>query len=330
VAGGHELCDTVVEFARTGVCYDGHLPGRCTDRLLRALPGSLADEKGAGHVFPFDFVTRSVTDAFLYRQYERARLYRDTGYCMGEKCRRCGACVDADERSAIVRRPRVPPIAATDVSIVAGLTREKARLPVLYVRARLPPFFGRTTPQWTGVCLLRLLLKARPDLIEDVLTVDDAVFGTGEAGDRFPILAGETVLAVKGWDPDALRVEFAGRIETDGGVEFGAPVQDFIPGRFQQAEIEFHQPAGSAETWVRSIREQGCVFTLRRDGTDRFLDIPRGKRSAGIVAARIREDDAGLKVCVTATPRLACRALLDRVEQDGGPVRAVCRRLTLT
>lgn len=339
-ACGHEMARIVAELAAEGVCYDVQLAPAVAERLRRGLPDAAVAEKPADARFAFDFVTRVVGPEFLYRQFTRAKAMRDTGYCLGEKCLRCGACVCADERKAVTARPRVPRVSREQVGQLDRLTRNKARMPTLHLRATLPRCFGGAGHQWAGAALMRLILSARPELTGVLLSVEDAVFGSKELRERFPAMAGETVIGVRGWDSEALTLALAGLrarwtgngASEEAGVELcvGEAVEPFTPGRFKSATVEIEtggEVNAVADTLCDWLRAGKFAFTRRRDGAAWVLDVAPARQKAGLVAGRIEGRGRTVTAALAVNPRFDAVRCLDAL---GGVEAAslVCRKLT--
>jgi radical SAM superfamily enzyme YgiQ (UPF0313 family) len=338
-AGGHELAEVVAQLAGEGFCFDGSLLASCADRLRGTLSDATAGEKGADAKFPFGFVQRVVPDTFLYRQFQRAKAMRDTGYCLGQKCQKCGACVSADERTAIVKRKRAPAVRKEQAEALDNLTRRKSSLPTIYFRARLSSAFGGVGPEWAGAALMRLILTARPALADTLLSVEDALFGDADLRERFPIMSGETAIGVRGWDSEALTRELRGcRFAARGAMEscvsrsgigndsggrnvhtfrskeedddfvlsIGDVVEPFVPGRFKSASLALEWPgdvSAATDALCAWLKAEKFAFTRRRDGQAWALDVAPARQKSGLIGGRIEELDGKVRVTLPVGPR---------------------------
>jgi ferredoxin len=344
VAAGHELTEVVVQLAKDGVCYDGQLAPETAERLHRALrPGKdearpvVFSEKTVDAQFPFGFVERVVSDSFLYRQFQRSKAMRDTGYCLGQKCQRCGACVSASERTAILKRPRGPIVRRDQVETLDELTRKKSGLPTIYFRARLPATFSGVGPEWAGAVLMRILLTARPGLTEVLLSVEDALFGHQELRKKFPIMPGETVIGVRGWDAGALARELAGLSVSNGAcgeLTVGEAVELFSPGRFKSAVLTFELSGDlvvATDALCKRLREEEFAFTRRRDGGAWVLDVAPARRKAGLIAGRVEEKNGTVRAKLMVNQRFDATGCVVAVQEESSMVVTItCGELVLS
>jgi hypothetical protein len=327
-AGDHRLAPIVAALAADGWLYDGSPPDAYARRLQEALAAAglldaaFAQPKPRGHRFPFDFLDSPVGADFLWRQYEAAAAARDTGYCLGDTCRTCGACADDAARGSLARHPRVPDMPASAAAEAAALVRAKQRLPPLFLRVRLDPSFSLAAPEWTSARLLQLLLAACPEEADNVLSVEEALFTAPATRERFPVPAGETVVAVKAWDPSRVAWPPAER------------VSPFVPGAFAAAawQVLTALPPQAAENalaaWLRAAR---LPFTLRRepDGAARFDPAPAALRKGIVLAAACRADGGRTCVSLTLAPKADLLALLRELPPIVEHGAVTCTRLTL-
>lgn len=338
-AADYRSAPVVVALAREGFHYDGRLPATYAARLEAnlAAAGLLSPSRCAAkpqtHEFPFAFVQTPVSPGFLFAQYEAALQAHDRGYCLGDSCRQCGACVTPAERAALVRQPRVPEVPRAAVAAVSELTRAKQRLQPVFRTVRLGPEFAGRGAAWVSARLLQAYLTARPQEVENVLSIDEWLFtGTESAGERFPLPAGETVVAVRAWRPDAVPpVPAPG--EAASGVVWLGSVEACEPGGFAAATWRLEVPGGArvasraVETWLRSAH---LAFTLRRDGDTSYFELaPAARRKRVVSAVVCRPAGSGAEVLITFHPKANLRALVASLESACGPVLATCIVCTL-
>ncbi len=336
VAGGYGLADVVAQLAREGTCFHGGLPAACAERLRNALTGDELGEKGMDARFPFAFVARAVPDVFLFQQFQRAKAMRDTGYCLGESCRSCGACASSDERAAIVRRRRAPAVRGEQVEALDSLTRRKAALPTLYFRARLPSAFGDAGVEWAGAALMRLILTARPCLVDVLLSCEEALFSHGNLNEKFAIMAGESVIGVRGWDAGLLTRELDGLRSGDavwGDTAIGPRIESHEPGRFLSAVLVVERAGALGEVtdrlcdWLKAAK---LAHTRRRDGAAWSLDVAPARRKAGLISGRVEEGQGQVRVVLGVGPRFNAAACMDALRGGGaGRLTVACRDLIL-
>jgi hypothetical protein len=166
--------------------------------------------------------------------------------------------------------------------------------------------------------------------------VEDALFGSRQLNERFPVMAGETVLAVRGWDSDRLIHALSGRsvdLKGWGTLVLGKAIESFTPGRFSTAVIEMRvnadvtPVADSLCGWLSAAKH---AFTSRRDGPCWILDVAPARRKSGLVAGRVEPRDGSAMVTLTVGPRFDARGWAG--SPDRGRWRAAtvtCRSVTL-
>jgi hypothetical protein len=332
-AADYRVAPLVVALARAGFHYDGRLPPTYADRLGNALAAAglwtaaSVAPKPRTHEFPFAFVRTPVTPDFLYAQYEATLAASDRGYCLGDACQGCGACSTPAERAGLTTHPRAPQVPRTAVAKVGELTRAKQRLPAVYRRVRLSAEFAGRGPAWVSARLLQAYLAARPEEVENVLSIDEWLFtGTAAARARFPQPAGLTVVALRAWRPEAIPERL------DGGdaaaVTWLGAIEACETGGF--AAASWHLAVAGAlgpvaavtEAWLRAAH---LAFTLRRDGAaSRFELAPAARRKRIVSALSCRPTAAGVELELALHPKADLRALITALERACGPVVATC------
>ncbi|MFZ4394904.1 MAG: radical SAM protein [Kiritimatiellia bacterium] len=324
-AGDYRLAPLIVELAREGRYYDGETTAEYAQRLQAGmLAAGLWDEawlaeKPAAHRFPFAFVATAVSPKFLWKRYEKARACRDAGYCLGDTCRVCGACRDKAERRVLTSRARSPEIPLGAAAGVDTLVRDKQRLPLLYCRVRLGAAFAQASSEYTSALLLQLLLARLPEEVDNLLAVDEALFASPDTRDRFPIPAGETVVALKAWDAPRLAAKLQ-TCATDPQLEMREVLSSYTPGRFTSATWQVScgaKPAVLEAAVVAWLKDVHLPFTLRRMGAGVALELaPAALRKGFVLAAGCRADGAGSLAELTITPKADLFALLRKLPAD--------------
>ena len=324
-AGDYRLAPIVVALAREGQLYDGESSVDYAQRLQSAMTAagvwdeSFVQAKSATHQFPFNFVNTPVTPAFLLKQFKKACAHRDTGYCLGEKCLVCGACQTPVERKALTRRERVPAIPDGTAGTVDRLVRDKQRLRPLYGRVRLGASFAQSSAVWTSARLMQFLLAAMPEETDNLLSVDEALFTAPDNRDRFPVPAGETVVALKAWDVRRLEERIRGCAALHPSADFAIIelLPAFTPGQFVAATWQVAsdaKPALTEATVVAWLKEAHLPFTLRRLESGACFELAPAARRKGIVLAIACHGAAGgSRTEMTITPKADLFALLRRL-----------------
>jgi hypothetical protein len=274
-ACGHEHADAVVALACNGLSYHG--PWHEQEATL--LQSALQADTWHGHFVrdphtsAFPFVARAVSDAHLLKRWDEARQFIDSGYCLGAACSGCGACANAEERRAITGHSRAPGIPPAAIETVARIEAEKRRLQPAYLRAVLPDDFAGHTSAWVAARLMQTVLTRHPELVDNVLAIEECLFSSGDNEARLAIPAGETVVSLKAWNASAAQAVLAGP-----GAPFGvAPQQTpFAPGAFVRAAWQIftaaapREAARTASAWLSDLR---LPHTLRRNGDAWQLDL---------------------------------------------------------
>lgn len=281
--GGNWLLAPLLALAEQGHCYDLALtPGYWT--ALREWlvahgqwTASWLEEKGPDAPCPLDFGLSAVTPEFLYRQYQQARAAVDEGYCLGAagragQCLGCAACADADERRALLTH-RITPPPSSYWQTLPQLMQTKWRLKPVYVRMRVPDFAMWTAPEWRNAWALRTLLAAEPALEETLLAARESLFTVREQQSRWGALGGETIFALKAWDPEALAAQVSARVSPD---VLGL-AERFTPGTFQTARVHLTLPAELFPAAALRLRDflRGAYLpvNLRRAGESLQLEL---------------------------------------------------------
>lgn len=320
VAADYRIAPVIATLAQEGWIYDGETTGAYADRLRESLPAAgidlaaLVQPKPADYEFPFDFVATPVKNAFLFRQFESAKRQRDAGTCLGDTCRKCGACLDADERRGQTKHPAVPEIPPETAGEVDALTRAKQRLHPVFCRVSLGPAFALTAPSWTGARLMQILLARLPSEIDNLLSAEEALFAAPSNRERFSIPSGDTVVALKAWDAPRLLAALDGIADLGDACVLGKRLTAYAPGQFREAswQVVTPLPPPQAEQALAAwLREAHLPFSLRRQPDGARLELaPAGLRKRSVLSASVTPHEAGSKVTVSFTPKANLLSLL--------------------
>jgi hypothetical protein len=243
----------------------------------------LLDEKPADASFPLAFVRSNVSRRFLYRQYQQAKAGIDDGYCLGDetgagRCLACGACPDDAGRSATLGH-RINPPPEGYLRDLEKMMTTKWRLQPIYVRVRLPPVVAGGTTEWMNAWVLKGLLEACPELLDNLLTARESLFTVGDNQERLGPFYGETVCALTGWDVQrAADMLVALPRQAVSGLEILSTVEGFSAGVFERATLSFvlvqdHFPE-AGRMLVEFLRANYVPCNLRRAGSGYVLDLP--------------------------------------------------------
>jgi hypothetical protein len=135
-----------------------------------------------------------------------------------------------------------------------------------YRRVRLGTEFANRGSEWVSARLLQVYLAARPEDVDNVLSIDEWLFtGTAAARERFPQPAGMTVVALRAWRPEALP-DHLGDAAT--ALAWLGAVESCEPGGFAVATWRLAMAgtvgaaSAAADAWLRAAH---LAFTLRRE-----------------------------------------------------------------
>jgi len=300
-ACGHEDTPAVVKLASEGLSYHGPwLPAEAA-KLQAVLAVQMEPSQ------PFPFVQRPVTLEFLKKRWEEACDYRDNGYCLGSTCSACGACSTPEETRGIVRHSRAQRISESDIEDVSSLESSKRRLPLLYCVVTLPESCAGLQPATLNAALMRELLSHHPELMENLLSVEEALFSVGENEDRFVIPCGQTVVAFRAWDRKALQ-----RALADAAPLIGAEVPEgFQPGVFSRASCVLHTsltPRVAAESGSKWLKDLHLAHTLCKAGEGWRLDLaPAALKKKMLYTCSLNPIEGGTCITLEFSSKLSLR-----------------------
>lgn len=316
--GGYWLHEPLIALARRGPYRPERLPREYWEGLRTWMEErghwdkAFLGEKGPDYPFPLGFVQSDIPPEFLYRQYQEARAGLDRGYCLGStegpgRCLGCGACPDEGHRRAILHhRISVPELGPYLAELRALVSRKRSLRPVYY-RIRTDGALSGTLPEFLNAFVFRRLLAAVPDLVENLLTVRESLFTVSPNNRQFPTLGGETVFALRAWDPEELRRALAGLSDLGEGVAVIGPVEAFAPGVFAAARLEAVLPLPFAEgraALERYLRASYVPFSLRREGEGYRLEVPpKGAKKRVLFGGWLAPDPEGFRAELEFGPK---------------------------
>ncbi|HQE91660.1 MAG TPA: radical SAM protein [Anaerolineae bacterium] len=280
--GGYWLHAPVLALAQQGYCYDIALTPGYWNALRRWMEehgqwnAGFLGEKGMDYPFPLDFVHADVTPRFLYDQYRQALAGADDGYCLGSQCLACGACTDAEQRRAITGHAMHHPGGAY-LRELEDVMRVKWRLKPVYARVWLPPEVAGRDPAWLNAWMMRVWLAQYPDLLDNLLSVEESLFTTKDHRRRFANLYGKTVFALKAWDASKL----VAVLNEEGPAyrrRFLGWVEGFVPGMFARMELTLTLPSShfpdAGPQMRRVLQAAYAPVNIRRAGEGYAFEIP--------------------------------------------------------
>jgi hypothetical protein len=303
-ACGHEDAHAIVKLASEGLSYHGPWQASEASKLLAVV------EMPTGERNPFPFVKRTVAAPFLKQRWKDACEYRDKGYCLGETCFACGACSNPEEQGSLVSHPRVQDISDDDIKFLARMDAAKRQLVPLYRSVTLPDAYSGHQSAYVNAELMRHLLRHHPDLMDNLLSVEEALFTAGDNDERFPVPSGQTVVAFRAWDRKAL-VDTLAAAAPLIGKEVAA---GFQPGAFSKASCFLHTAllprdvAQSASKWLNSLH---LPHTLCRAGEGWRLDLSSAALKKKVMyACAMHPIEGGTRVSLDFSSKFALREWL--------------------
>jgi radical SAM superfamily enzyme YgiQ (UPF0313 family) len=387
--GGHWLADAVVDLAREGYSFGRSLSADATlaegywPRLRAWMarrgywaegderdpavppPDTLLGEKTPAYTFAFDWVRPAISPEFLYRQYCEARAAtgaEDGGYCLGEHCLGCGACLGAEQRAedrvradAVLRaaitehRIRTPEAGQAYLAALRDVMARKRRLRPFYVRIWLEPWLAGVRPETLNAFVFRGLLDGRPELVENLLAVRESLFTVRPNDQRYPAMSGETVFALRAWDAAAVQravaetaapfLPAAAEMAAPEGFRILGPAEGFRPGEFTRLGLDVHLPARHfpepRRTLEAYLRQAYLPYSLRRQGERRagrghrrydFWVPPKGVKKKVILGGYFELGDEGFTARFDVGPRFDLGAFFQAFgDQHGVPARDLFR-----
>jgi hypothetical protein len=253
---------------------------------------------------------------------------RDRGYCLGSSqepgtCLGCGACANAAEREALTHHQLSLPEQGPYLSKLQAAVGRKRRLPPTYWRVRLDPWLGGVLPAYLNAYLFREILACCPGLVDNLLSVRESLFTVKPNEKRFPVMGGETVLALKAWDVDALRARLLPAIEppVPAGFEILGPAEHFTPGTFTQMRLQVHLPAAAfpepRRALDRYLRRVYVPYSLRREEEAGYrFDVPKkGLKKKLLLGGILEEREDGFYTTMDVGWKFDLMAFLAEFEE---------------
>lgn len=344
--GGYWLVGPLVARAQEGDFYDGRLPRGYWEHLRGWMEraglwnDAFLGEKGPDAPFPLEFVQTDIPADFLYRQYQEARAGLDRGYCLGDAtgpghCQGCGACPDEEHQRAILHhRTRVPDLGPYRTQLQETVGRKRRLRPLAY-RFRTDASLSGVHPAFLNAFVFRRILAGGPELVDNLLSVREALFTVPPNHHRFPSLGGETVFALRAWDTDALREALNALSDLGDGVEVLGPVEAFTPGAFASAHLRLSlpRPLPAARAALEGYLRQAYIpFSLRREDAGYTVEIPpRGRKKKVLFGGRLEVFPETTLLTLEIGPKFDLLALLRMAGCDlrAGDGRAEVLRVEL-
>ncbi len=166
---GFECFEVISGFAESGGYFDGeHIIGDKNALIssLRAASGDgLYNSKDENFVFPFEKVKGTPDKSFLWRMYNEARNFKDSGYCFEGKggCIGCGGCDDRKLSS-------LPVVSEEDIKKLEKTVERKKKPEVVKAVVTIKEEGRFLTPEAKCAFIGRAILGQIPSLAKDYLS----------------------------------------------------------------------------------------------------------------------------------------------------------------
>ena len=166
---GFECFEVISEFGEAGGYFDGENIAGDKKSLIQALRTKSADglyePKDKNYVFPFEALKGAPQKSFLFRMFEEARDFKDSGYCLEGKgeCNGCGACEDR-------KLSRLPQVMPADISRLRKSIDKKKRPEIVQAVVTIKENGRFLTPEAKCAFIGSALLSHIPSLARDYLS----------------------------------------------------------------------------------------------------------------------------------------------------------------
>jgi radical SAM superfamily enzyme YgiQ (UPF0313 family) len=166
--GGFECFEVISDFSKKGGYFGGeHIIGD-KNALISALKSASGEglyaSKDENYVFPFENLRGAPTKKFLYRMYDEARNFKDSGYCLlGKgKCIGCGGCEDR-------KLSTLPEVRQEDVERLRKIVELKKKPEIAHAVVTIKEAGRFLTPEAKCAFIGRAILEHIPSLVKDYL-----------------------------------------------------------------------------------------------------------------------------------------------------------------
>lgn len=280
------------------------LEGRPTTEWIEAHKTDLESEKPVAHPFSFGFLEDEQGRASLHRQFVRARAGRDDA--------------GAREQAGSDR----PPVPAARIARVSELMQRKHRLKPVFVTVRVPRDAAGFGPEWRDAGLMRTLLRAHPDQIENVLAIRECLLGSWIGSSEAPWF-GWTVIAVTAWDTaSALRA-----LRVLGGEPVqGPPAGEALSFRSLELRLELPAPyfRGAGARLAQFLNGQHVPVTLQRSGEgSMYVAGDKARRRKALMEGTFSDTPEATVLLLRVGPKFPVADYLDSFAEPGASRRAL-------
>ena len=290
--GGCRVHGLLERLAERGCVYDAELSREARPAIeewCQDNPEALAElaaEKPADHPFPFAFLQGPPSRSTLRAGWEAGSRERDA---LGKAAAR--PAPPLTPRPAAVS-PSSSGLGAATAALTATMSA-KRRLKAVHVRVDVPPQAAGFGGEWLDAWLARRAFRDSPRLVDDVLSVHEALIGPWCGARLVSPWHGATIAAVTAWEwNDGVAGAFGPRV----------PVRE--PGSFASIDLEIDLPheifPWAAEGIAGWLREDRTPATVRKTDAGWSIALPEAwlKRRA-LLGGGWR--DTGEKIVVAVT-----------------------------
>jgi radical SAM superfamily enzyme YgiQ (UPF0313 family) len=166
---GFESFDVISSFAKNGGYFDGeHIIGD-KNALISSLRGASGDglygTKNENYAFPFEMIKGTPEKSFLWRMYNEARNFHDSGYCFEGKGG-CIGCEGCDDR----KLSTLPRVSQEDMIKLKKTVERKKKPKVIQAVVAIKEACRFLTPEAKCAFIGRAIFGQIPSLVKDYLS----------------------------------------------------------------------------------------------------------------------------------------------------------------
>ncbi|MCZ7395162.1 MAG: radical SAM protein [Candidatus Methanoperedens sp.] len=166
---GFECFDVISGFAKNGGYFDGEYIIGDKNVLISSLRGASGDglygHKDENYAFPLETVKGTPEKSFLWRMYNEARNFQDSGYCFEGKGG-CIGCQGCDDR----RLSNLPEVSQEDIKKLKKTVERKKKPQVVQAVVTIKEDGRFLTPEAKCAFTGRAILGQIPSLVKDYLS----------------------------------------------------------------------------------------------------------------------------------------------------------------
>jgi len=296
--GGYWLHSALVSMTEKGHFYDGCIhPGIAADLKTwmeenHQWTESFLSPKPADYPFPLAFLEGGVSEGFIYRQFQKSSQAEDTGYCLSSRCQACDACETPVQRN-FLKNHELKEFSQVFVDRFRQRTQRKRLLKPIPILVNLPDICCWKSPEWSRAWLMRELLQFYPDQIDNILSVREILYQTGDLQKLYSGVAGWTVFGAKCWEPEKLIQAFKDSPHSEKLSHLEKSDSGDLS--FQQIQlcVDLDETAfpNPERILARFLEQNYCPCQLQRNGPEiRIVPSPKALKKKQLLSGSILQN----------------------------------------